>query len=699
MLARLVLLLGLMLSCWHGRAMAASVSEQPNTRVELLSETRTPAAGRTFTVAVSMTARPGWHTYWVNPGEAGIETRAEWRLPEGARVSAFRYPVPKTYLVGGIMNHVFEGEAVLLADVTLPDELSGPFPLGVKLDWLVCDDSVCVPESAELSLPLAVGDGTPDPAVAPRFAAARAALPLPPPDRAGAPFTLADGRFRLKTPVPAADVTAAHFFPYAHDLLVMSAPQRLLAHEGTLLIETAAAAKPGPGASPAGGVLRVERADGSVIGFELALVEGAVPPGQPLAPPTAKTAGAGFWSAFGLALLGGLLLNLMPCVFPILSLKAMSLAKAGTSPAAARTEGLAYTAGVVLACLALGAAAIALARAGAGAGWAFQLQDPRVILLLMLLCLAIGLNFAGLFELNLGSLASAGPATARPGARGAFGTGLLAAFIATPCTGPFMAGALGAALVLPTAAGLAVFAGLGLGLALPFLLVGFVPALRRALPRPGPWMQSFRRLLAIPMLMTAVALAWVLGRQAGVNALAFGLVAALLVALALWWTGLRQARLASAAVPALLSLVAALAAPALLPRLPGDGAAHAAAAAPEGLEGVAFSPAALAELTARGTPTFLYFTADWCITCKVNERGALASPRVAEAFRQAGITVMVGDWTRPDPEIARFLESRGRAGIPLYLFYGANGQVTELPQLLTVEMLTSLATSGSSAST
>jgi thiol:disulfide interchange protein len=439
-------------------------------------------------------------------------------------------------------------------------------------------------------------------------------------------------------------------------------------------------------------VLRVERADGSVMGVELASSEGPVPPATPF---NAASAGPALLPAFGLALLGGLLLNLMPCVFPILSLKAMSLAKAGTGEAAARSEGLAYTAGVLLSTLALGGIAIALARAGEGAGWAFQLQDPRVILFLLLLTLAIGLNFAGLFEVELRGTGAGQALAAKPGAGGAFFTGVLAAFVATPCTGPFMAGALGAALVLPPLAGLLVFAGLGLGLALPFLLIGFVPALRRRMPQPGPWMATFRRVLAIPMLLTAVALAWVLGRQAGVNALAFGLLAALLVALGLWWLGLRQRRLAPAAVPAMAALAAALLAPIALPRLTADPAV-AAPVAPAGLQGIAFSEPELARLQAARTPTFLYFTADWCITCKVNEKGALSDGQVADAFRAAGIQVMVADWTRPDPVIARFLEARGRAGIPLYLFYGADGRVTELPQLLTPAMLTALASPGSS---
>ncbi|MCS6985960.1 MAG: protein-disulfide reductase DsbD family protein [Sphingomonadaceae bacterium] len=691
---RWLLVLGVILG-WAlaGPAHAQGVAERPHTRVELLAETRTPAPGRTFTVGISFQPRPGWHTYWVNPGDAGMEPRAEWRLPAGATVTPLRFPVPKPYLVQGIMNHVYEGEAVLLADVTLPPGATGAVPLAVRLDWLVCDENMCVPESAELSLPLVVGDGAPDYLAAPRLAAARAALPQPlaTPGR----FQLADGRVRLWAPVAPQGVRRAHFFPLAHDVIDMAAPQALGQGADGLVLETAVASNPGSFKREVRGVLRLERDDGRVVGLELALRPGEVPPARPLG--SAAAGQATFWTAFGLAVLGGLLLNLMPCVFPILSLKAMSLARAGASEAHARVEGLAYTLGVVASCLALGAVAIALARAGQGAGWAFQLQDPRVILFLMLLVWAIGLNFAGLFDVNLGAVRLGGGLARQGGAHGAFFTGALAAFVATPCTGPFMAGALGAALVLPWAAGLAVFAGLGLGLALPFLAIGFVPALRRHLPRPGPWMESFRRILAIPMWLTAVGLAWVLGRQAGVDAVAWGLLAALVLALGLWWWGRAQRGGRPSPVPALVAAAAFLAPLALPWPAALGGAGSAAAARVAGTVPEPFSPTALEARVRARTPTFLYFTADWCVTCKVNEKGALADAAVARAFRQAGIGVMVGDWTRPDPAIARFLAERGRAGIPLYLFYGADGRVEELPQILTVERLLALASRGSAA--
>lgn len=672
MLARLLAVLAMLLAA---PVLAQSVADLPNTRVELVAETAAPAPGKPFTVGIIMSPRAGWHTYWENPGDSGMPTRAEWSYPAGP----LRYPVPETYVVSGLMNHVYSRENMLLAEVTLPADTQGAITLALKLSWLVCDDSLCVPESASLSLPLQTGDGTADPAQAQRFADARAALPRALTE-AGS-FAISGERIRIAVPLAGDDVRAAHFFAAGDDALLFAAPQAISRTADRLIVESEAAGAP----TLVPGLIRVERTDGRVEGFTFTAEPGDVPVGEPLA------ATSGWWRAFlpafGLALLGGLLLNLMPCVFPILSLKAMSIVRSGHSEGAARQEALAYTAGILLVTTALGVAAILIARAGAGAGWAFQLQDPRVILLLLLLTLAIALNFAGLFEVNLGS-ANAGSRLAQaPGAKGAFFTGTLAAFVATPCTGPFMAGALGAALILPPLAGAAVFAGLGLGLALPFLALGFVPALRRRLPKPGAWMLTFRRILSIPMFLTALALAWVLGRQAGVNGLALGLLFALLLGVGLWWLGLRQHNGRATVWPLATALLAALLAPVALTRVEAEPQAGSRIS---GLEAAPFSTEALAAARAGNTPTFLYFTADWCITCKVNERGALSSPAVAAHFRDAGIGVMVGDWTRPDPVIARFLEERQRAGIPLYLFYDADGKVTELPQLLTVDMLTAL---------
>ncbi|PZU49362.1 MAG: thiol:disulfide interchange protein [Sphingomonas sp.] len=695
MLARLLLAFAALLAApmLHGPALAASSAHLENTSVELISEAKAPAPGQRFTIGLVMTPKPGWHTYWENPGDSGMATRAEWTLPKGVTVSAFRYPVPKTYVVAGLMNHVYGEKNTLLADVTVPQGASGELPLKGRIDWLVCDDKICIPEGADLDLTLPIGDGAADPAQRANFDEARAALPR----QLAEPASFATDGKRIRLNIPFADpgsVTAAHFFAGGDDSFLFAAPQTVSRTENSLVIEADAVPGMTPTAVP--GVLRIER-DRQVMGLSLSASPGTVPSGEPLGSKSRTASMAAFWPALGLAILGGLLLNLMPCVFPILSLKALSLAKSGESQAHARAEGLAYTGGVMLVTTLLGIAAIAIAAAGAGAGWAFQLQDPRVILFLMLLTLTIGLNFAGLFEVNLGTSNIGSGLASKPGSKGAFFTGALAAFVATPCTGPFMAGALGAALVLPPAAGVAVFAGLGFGLALPFLAIGFIPALRRRLPKPGPWMQNFRRILAVPMFLTALALAWVLGRQAGLNALITGLTLSLMLAIMLWILGLRQQKQASVVITISLAALLALLSPLALGAFATDDGGLTADPGPEGLSATAFSPEAIARAQSERKPTFLYFTADWCLTCKVNEKGALSDPAVAETFRKAGIQVMVGDWTRPDPAIARFLEERGRAGIPLYLFYGSDGTITELPQILTVGTLTGLATPGSSA--
>jgi len=505
----------------------------------------------------------------------------------------------------------------------------------------------------------------------------RAALPRP----LGVPahYAVTNGRLRLELPLPAAiDASKAYFFAATDNAIDYAAAQTSIHDGDRLVIETAA--KPNVPA----------RVDGLVkLGPDMGLSFSATPGKVAAASASAFNRGdagaaGSFWLALGGAVLGGLLLNIMPCVFPILSLKALSLARSGGAETEARGDALAYTAGAVLVCAVLGATVLGLRAAGGLAGWAFQLQDSHVIAGLLLLVLTIGLNLAGLFELPI---VSAGGALAGAGGRsGAFWTGALAAFVATPCAGPFLGVALGAALLLPAAEGMAIFVGLGLGLALPFLLLGFVPVARRWLPRPGAWMDTFRHILAVPMLLTALGLAWILGRQAGVDGMAIGLTAALLLALGLWWSGRRQAALRSGAWwPSLAALIGAAALIAMVPR---DAAV---AAAPAEAGTVRFDEARLAELRKQGRPVFLYFTADWCLTCKVNEKAAIERGEVTKAFADKHVVVMVGDWTRGDPAISRFLAAHGRSGVPFYLFYPAGGgEPRELPQILTPGLLAGL---------
>ena len=666
-------------------AMAQTAVQNPHTRVELLAESTTPAPGKPVTVGIRLTPQPGWHTYWLNPGDAGLAPRAKWSFP----ASTLRFPVPGRFLVSGLMNYVYEAPNVLLAEVTMPAAAPGArLPLTATLDYLICTHELCVPERATVALPLTIGDGATDPGQAATFAAARAALPRP--VDWPAHYSVAGGRFVLGVPFgSAAKVADAYFYPLADGSIDYATPQVVTVAGDQLRIETKAGGRP---TGPVAGVLKVNQAgDAAPLGFALTATPGPVPAAG-IAAGAKPAAGWGvFLPALLLAVAGGVILNVMPCVFPILSLKALSLAKGGASPAAARRDALAYSAGIILVCVALGGLILALRAAGTQVGWAFQLQDPRVILALLLLMTAIALNLAGLFEITLGSGNAGQSLVAKGGAAGSFWTGALAAFVATPCTGPFMAGALGAALVLPPVAGLLVFAGLGLGLALPFLAIGFVPALRRRLPRPGAWMAVFRRILSVPMFATALALAWVLGKQAGVAGMTMGLAAALLTGLALWWFGLRQTRGAERGnwLPLGVAVAAGIAAVAFVPT--ATPAVATTVDAPAGLAAQAFSPAKLAALQAAKTPTLLYFTADWCLTCKVNERGALSSAAVAAAFAKAGIVTLVGDWTGGDATIGAFLEAHGRAGVPLYLFYHADGRIEELPQILTVDRLVAIA--------
>jgi thiol:disulfide interchange protein/DsbC/DsbD-like thiol-disulfide interchange protein len=657
-----------------------------NVPATLVAETVTPAAGSTITLAIRFQPKPTWHGYWQNPGDAGFGGKFEWTLPKGVSAGAPAYPVPTRLIIAELMNHVFEQEHALLVPVTIPAGLAKGTRLTLKLrgDWLGCTDEICVPQGGDMAIDLTVGDGSITPASRTQFDGWRAKLP-----RAlgsEATFEITGKRARFAIPFPAgAAITDPWLFAVNEDAISYVTPQTISRNGDMLVIETDASGSPFTAFE---GVLAIGKDKGLLI----KAVPGAVPTaGTPIAQavktestPVGLTA---ILLALGGALLGGLILNIMPCVFPIISLKALSLAKAGGDEREARREALAYAAGVILVCVGLGAALLGLRAGGSAVGWAFQLQEPRVILVLLVLVTAIAFNLAGLFE--LGGLSVSGKLATASGTSGAFWTGALAAFIATPCTGPFMGAALGAALVLPTIAALAIFAGLGLGLALPFLLLGFVPAFRRMLPKPGAWMETMRHILSVPMFLTALALVWLLGRQAGVNAMIIGLAAAMVAAFALWWFGRRQTGGKGggwAAIAGVIMLMAGGAA-----AIPKGGAQTGATIGESASTNIAFDEAKLAALRAEGRPVFLYFTADWCVTCKVNEKAAIERVETVDAFKAKNVAVMVGDWTNADATITRFLNARGVSGVPLYLYYPkGGGEPQTLPQVLTVGTLTAL---------
>ncbi|MFP8965036.1 protein-disulfide reductase DsbD family protein [Pokkaliibacter sp. CJK22405] len=631
----------------------------------LIPESATPEAGKSVTLAIAMTPQQGWHGYWKQPGDAGIKPTFQWTLPEGVEAGEPEYPVPETLVTEGLMNHVYSQPYALLTQLTLADQLKPGtvLPVHLEMQYLVCSHEVCVPEKAQLDTTLTVGQGEADGRYTSQFDTWRRQLPKP--LLASAVFTQQEhDEMTIKVPLPAGiTLNHPHLFAAQSGVLVDAAPQHFERDQDTLIITTQAS---GPRQTAFDGVLALNENLGLAI--TLAPEAASAPVNNSLSPLTILLTLAS-------AIAGGLLLNLMPCVFPILSLKAMSLARSGGNASHARAEALAYTLGVVLVCVALGGIILALRAGGTQIGWAFQLQSPAMIFVLFLLAGVIAFNFAGLFE--LGSISFGSGVTQQPGVTGAFATGALAAFVATPCSGPFMAAALGAALVFPTLLALLIFAGLGVGIALPFLLIGFIPAAQRRLPKPGPWMSTLRHCLSVPMFITALALLWVLGHQVSYNSLIGALGCALLLALGLWMTGLRQQKHKNSAW------------------LPAAGAALLALALGFGLlrdkpvpaeatpEQMAFNAEQLKTLRAGDDPVFLYFTADWCVTCKVNEQVAIDTEATQQAFARAHVKVMRGDWTQGDTAITAFLQQHGRSGVPLYLWYSpGHTEPDVLPQLL-----------------
>jgi DsbC/DsbD-like thiol-disulfide interchange protein/cytochrome c biogenesis protein CcdA len=657
-----------------GSAQAQSTHIQP----KLVAESAVPAPGSATTLALTMAPEKTWHGYWVNGGDAGFGLSVEWNAPEGVTIAPFRYPVPDALTLFGMMNHVYEHPYALLADVRIDKSIAPGTDLTLSgvANWLACTDKVCVPEKAVISVTLKAGDGSISAAERTRFDGWRALLPQPL-DRAGT-WERKGETIRFGIPLPASTVLdSPHLFLKTEHLVDYPAAQKFSRNGDWIIVETRGK---GDAAGPVDGLLKLSDGRGLTVRFEPAAVRLA---GEPIAGASNGVDIALFWTALGGAILGGLILNLMPCVFPILSLKALSLARSGGNAREAKIEALAYTAGAVLVSLLLGGVLLALRAAGEQVGWAFQLQHPLSVFILLLLAVAITLNLFGSYELP--SFGGGQKLASQGGAAGGFWTGALAAFVATPCSGPLLGAALGATLVLPAWAALPIFGGLGLGLALPFLAIGFIPALRNRLPKPGPWMATFRKWMALPMGLTALALAWLLVRQVDglkwgdLLTLFFGCFAGFAL-YAHWMKGPDRGHAGK-----LLLLFPA----ALLAGFAYYIASVAPSALVSGTHSDTFSPAALAKARATGKPVFVYFTADWCLSCKANEAGAINRKAVQEVFRDKGVVTLVGDWTNGDPVITRTLAEHGRNSVPLYLWYAPGAAKPEiLPQILTPGLLT-----------
>ncbi|HZC17925.1 MAG TPA: protein-disulfide reductase DsbD domain-containing protein [Caulobacteraceae bacterium] len=651
---------------------------------EIVADHAAIAPGGTIRVALRQTIDAGWHTYWRNPGDSGEATTLNWTLPAGWKTGAIVWPTPQQLRIGPLMDYGYTGEVLLPVNLTAPADARPGQTVTLKTHaaFLVCQD-VCVPEDADLSLdlPVVVSNPPGDPHWGPRIAATLAAAPRPSPalkaamTPGAATVKLSIAGARLK----GADLAGAYFYPYDGDAIDAAQPQAIeRGPDGlTLSLIPGSAFKTGkPPASLTG-----------VLALKSGAFEVTAPPGPPLpdasglGPPGAPAGLGPLAIAMGLAFLGGLILNLMPCVFPVLAMKAASLARHAHEPNAARIQGLAYLAGVVATFLALAGALIAARAAGQAVGWGFQLQSPAILAGLTLVMLLVALNLSGVFEAGTSLQAAAGQAEAadRGGALGAAFTGVLAVAVAAPCTAPFMGAAVGFALTQGPAIALGVFLALALGMAAPFVVLAFAPALLARMPRPGAWMEGLKKALAFPMYATAAWLTWVYAQSAGQTRLASLFAAAVLTGLAAWLYGAGQrARIAGArSVPALAASGLAIA-------LALSAAFWPAAPTPAALASQPFSPDRLAELRAEHRPVFVNFTAAWCVTCQVNDRVALSGGKAADAFAKAGVVYLVGDWTDRDATIEQALAAHGRAGVPLYLMYPANGgEAQVLPQILT----------------
>ncbi|WP_184715893.1 thioredoxin family protein [Caulobacter sp.] len=690
-----------------GAAFAGPVVNSGHIESELVAQEAGIAPGGTVYVALRQRIQEHWHTYWRNPGDAGEATKITWTLPDGWSAGDMVWPTPQKARLGPLLDYAYEGEVLIPVPITAAANAQAGTTVSLTADvfYLVCEQ-VCVPEEAKLTLLLPVVAGAPS--ADPKWGKVVGEVLAKAPKPAGlkAMFKLDGETLKLAItggPLKGADLAGAYFFPYSPKVLEHSAEQAIeRGPEGLTLSVKAGYDFVGGGTPPTelAGVISTKAGAWEVTataGDPPAAAMGLGAPPTETAPATGVA--GGLVGALLFAFVGGLILNLMPCVFPVLSMKAASLAGHAHDAGKVRVQGLAFLVGVVATFLVLAGLLLAVRAGGSAVGWGFQLQSPVVIAGLALLMLLVALNMSGVFEIGTSVQGVGTGASSKGGVTGAFFTGALAVVVAAPCTAPFMAGALGFALTQPTLVALSVFLALALGFAAPFVLVAFVPGVLKRLPRPGAWMDVLKKGLAFPMYGAALWLVWVFAQQSGSLSLAHLLGAGVLAAFAAWLYGLAQARRA-AGKPTLVSILVALVAlglaitvatfGALAAQPPPAAATSTSAEMPSGpgLASEVWSPEKVAELQAAGRPVLVDFTAAWCVTCQVNEKIALSGSKVAEAFKAQDAVYLKADWTNRDPVIAKALADFGRVGVPLYVVYPkGGGQPVILPQLLTEGMV------------
>ncbi|MCC7144850.1 MAG: thioredoxin family protein [Phycisphaeraceae bacterium] len=696
----------------------AEVVRAAHVEVELIAPTQGLEAGTTATVGLRMKMDKGWHTYWKNPGDSGLPTQIEWQLPEGFEAGPIQWLRPESFELGGLVNYGYEGEIVLPVGVAVPKGAGGgEVTLKAKVSYLACAD-VCVPGEAEISLQVPIV--TQKPATEARwaelFAKAQRELPTHAAEGRLAAFGqgervgLSVGRVEGSEEQVGGQLTM-YFYPEEADQIEAAAKQEVEDRgQSAVLWLTPAKAATGP-LERLRGVLVIEggkkeeilAVDVPVGAKEMAAgdLRGRSPAKQ-----AGDTSGEFPWVTMMYAFLGGILLNLMPCVFPVLSIKILGFVRQsgvglpGAGVGRVRWHGVAFGLGVMVSFWLLTAVLIGLRAGGEQLGWGFQLQRPWFVAVMAMLLFGVGLNLLGVFEVGLGVMSAAGTAAGRAGQdtlAGSFLTGVLATAVATPCTAPLMGPAVGLALTLPALDALAIFTALGAGMAGPYVLLSMFPGWLRVLPRPGAWMETFKQLMSFPMFAAAIWLVWVYGRQlAGADGMMVLLLGLLLLAVGLWVLGRwstpqrrqgvrRAARLACGfflAVGIYLPLALAWAGSAES----SGGGPVARQDAGEGWE--AYGPGKLEELRAQGRTVFVDFTADWCLTCKFNERTVLASSAVRELFARHQVALLKADWTRRDEVVTKALEVLGRSSVPLYVVYGPGAaDPVVLPTLLSTSAI------------
>lgn len=666
----LLAILLVLLLAWAAPVLAleSEPAVSPRATALLVSETDSVAPGRTLRIGLYLRLAPGWHTYWQNPGDAGAPPDLTLTLTPGAKASRIAWPVPRRVAEGQLMTYAYAGDVLLPVTITPP--ASGGLSLKAHAEWLVCRD-FCVPEQGDFALDLPAGPGTHSDQAG-LFAAADRQLPRPSPWQA---VVGRDGTLRVQGPeLTPATIADAWFIPATPGTIIDSATQKLTVQNGsfTLALTPGKAFKSQAGL---GGILAIRDRSGLETAVALQASPGTVPPAPPV---------LSLWRILAFAVLGGMILNLMPCVFPVLALKLASLA--GAERHRAHWQALAYTGGALVAFTAMGGVLLVARAAGSAAGWGFQFQSPVFVAAMAWVLFAVGLNLSGVYQIGTGLAHTGHGLAARSGHLGSFFTGLLAVVVATPCTAPFMGVAVAAGLAAPPAVTMAVFLAMGLGLAAPYAVLAMVPALGRLAPRPGRWMEVLRQVLAFPMYGASAWLIWVISQEAGPSGVLAGAAGLVMLGFAGWVLGLTQdatdraRRIGqSAAAAAVLIAVAALDTIAPKPGVASDGAAQGAEP---------FSAVRLAALRAAGRPVFVDMTAGWCVTCLVNERVAIDTSAVRRAFAVRHVAYLRGDWTRQDPEITDYLHENGRDGVPLYVYYPPHdGKPAVLPQILTANTL------------